>query len=258
MSKKKQEVNSNITYKEGQNLFEINTSPQLPPYTSTILNNVNGWAGGSKAENVGQVSELIKQFRQDKADGELKDWKEYHQNMKDNEIQVLKGKGKNKKYKSVKMAGIDQGVEDIVSKLEEVKTNINKLTKENIREWLENLVYEKTYCGLEAQELILKDIAEKNGMSWMLGSVEDEKEGIDGYIINPDGSQFFPLQIKSSSYGNKHKQEHFVCPIVSYELKEKGINYELPQNALEEPNYSEKWENIKKRITQYYQKTKEL
>ena len=250
-------VDPDIFYKKGQNLFDINASPQLPKYMSTTLNNINGWAGGSKAENVGQVSELIKQFREEKPEGGLKEWKEFHQNKKGHEIQVLKGKGKNKKYEVVTMAGIDQGVEDIISKLEEFKKNINKLTKEDIRKWLENLTYEKTYCGLEAQELILKDIAEKYGMAWILGDVEDEKQGIDGYIINPDGPCFYPLQIKSSSYGNKHKQEHFECPIVSYELKEKGINYKLPDKALVEPQ-TEKWGTIRKHITKRYQDEQNL
>ena len=254
MAKTNNAVNLEILYKEGQNLYEINTTPELPIYTSSILNNVNGWAGGSKAENVGQVSELIKQFRQNKPTGGLKDWKEYHQKKKGQTIQILKGKGTQKKPVNIQMAGIDQGVEDIMNKLEEVKNNINKLTKNNIREWLENLVYEKTFCGLEAQELILENIAEKNNMKWMLGSIEDEKQGIDGYIINDKEKSLsiYPLQIKSSSYGNKHKQEHFLCPIVTYELKEKGIKYNLPDNALTNPQNTNEWNAIKLRIEQRY------
>ena len=45
---------------EGQNLFQLNAAPNLPKYTSGFINSVNGWAGGSKPENVSQVSELIK------------------------------------------------------------------------------------------------------------------------------------------------------------------------------------------------------
>ena len=250
MAKRKNIVNIDILYKEGKNLYEINITPKLPVYTSTLLNNVNGWAGGSKAENVGQVSELIKQFRQDKPKGGLKDWKEYHQEKKGQTIQILKGK----KLVNIQMAGIDQGVEDIMNKLEEVKKNINSLTEDNIREWLENLVYEKTFCGLEAQELILADIAKKNSMDWIIGSIEDEKQGIDGYIINnkEESLSIYPLQIKSSSYKNKHKQEHFICPIVTYELEEMGIKYNLPDNALTNPQNTNKWNVIKERTKQRY------
>lgn len=49
---------------DGQNLFQLNATPDLPKYTSGFINDVNGWAGGTKPENVGQVSELIKRFRE--------------------------------------------------------------------------------------------------------------------------------------------------------------------------------------------------
>ena len=247
MKLKKKICNPDISYKEGQNLFKINTTPKLPKYASSIINEINGWAKGSKAENVGQVSELIKMFREEKPAGSLEDWIAYHQGLKGRTIQILKGNGKNKRLESIKMAGIDQGVADIMQKLEDVKKSIDSLTQEGIRAWLENLVYQKTYCGLEAQELILKDIAEKRQLTWILGSMEDERQGIDGYIIDPNVPKFFPLQIKSSSYSNKHKQEHFDCPIVSYDLKENGIVYTLPDNVLIEPTMSEKWKEIKDR-----------
>ena len=254
MAKRKKTVKPDINYEDGKNLYKINTTPELPTYTSTLLNDVNQWARGSKAENVGQVSELIKQFRQDNPKGGLEDWKKYHRGKTGHTIQILRGKGSKKKEESIQMAGIDQGVEDIMKKLEEVKKSINGLTKDDVLKWLENLVYEKTYCGLEAQELILKNIAKKNSMDYMLGSIEDEKQGIDGYIINDkDGDlSIYPLQIKSSSYGNKHKQEHFLCPIVTYELKKDGIKYNLPNTALTNPQNTDEWNAIKERTKQRY------
>lgn len=237
---------------EGQNLFQLNAAPNLPKYTSGFINSVNGWAGGSKPENVSQVSELIKKFREENPYGTLKDWKNYHHSLEGKDIEVFKGRGLKMKPKIVQMAGIEQGVRDIMAKMEEVKNNISQLTEENVRAWLENLVYEKTYCGLEAQRLILKKIAEKRCYDWILGSVEDEKQGIDGYIVDPNGPKFYPLQIKSSSYGNKHKQEHFVCPVVTYDLKEEGINYNMPDNALVEPLDSEIWTTIKQRALKRY------
>lgn len=252
MIRKKRIVIPDINYKEGQNLFEINTIPKLPIYTSGFINNVNGWAGGSKAENVGQVSELIKQFREEIADGNLDDWIAYHRKMEGKDIQILRGKGKNKKFETVQMAGIEQGVKDIIQKIDEVMNNINLLTEDDVRNWLKNLVYQKTYCGLEAQELILKDIAQKNQLTWILGSMEDEKQGIDGYVIDLKNLKFYPLQIKSSSYGNKHKQEHFTCPIVLYDLMKEGIKYKLPDNALIEPTASDIWNSIKERTKVRY------
>lgn len=247
MPRQRRVIIPDIQYNEGQNLFRINTTPDLPTYTSGFINDVNGWAGGSKAENVSQVSELIKQFREDHPQGTLEDWIRFHQALEGSNIQVLKGKGRTKKFETVQMAGIEQGVQEIMQKMEEVKHNINQLTEDKVRSWLKNLVYEKTYCGLEAQELILRHIAAEHNCEWILGSAEDEKQGIDGYIIDPDGPYFYPLQIKSTTYGNKHKQEHFICPIVSYELLVEGINYNMPDDALTEPQESEVWNSIKQR-----------
>ena len=251
MARKRKTIVPDIQYKEGQNLFDLNSSPELPKYTSGFINDINGWAGGSKAENVSQVSEVIKQFREDYPEGSLEDWISFHQGLEGTDIQVIKGRGKNKRRETVKMAGIEQGVRDIMNKMEEVKNNINQLTEDMVRSWLKNLVYEKTFCGLEAQELILKHIAEKNGFEWMLGSMEDEKQGIDGYIIDPNGPRFYPLQIKSSSYNNEHKPEYFICPVVTYDLIKEGVKYKMP-NALVEPHESDTWDNIKEYITIRY------
>ncbi|MBR4793515.1 MAG: MjaI family restriction endonuclease [Bacteroidaceae bacterium] len=252
MARKRKTIVPDIQYKEGQNLFDLNSSPELPTYTSGFINDVNGWAGGSKAENVSQVSEVIKQFRENNPKGSLEDWISFHQGLEGADIQVIKGKGRTKRRETVKMAGIEQGVRDIMNKMEEVRNNINKLNEDMVRSWLKNLVYDKTFCGLEAQELILKDIAEKNGLEWMLGSMEDERQGIDGYVIDPNGPVFYPLQIKSSSYNNEHKPEHFICPVVLYDLIKEGINYKMPNNALVEPEESETWDNIKEDIRTRY------
>jgi len=252
MARRERIIVPDIQYKEGQNLFRINSTPELPTYTSGFINDVNGWAGGSKAENVGQVSELIKQFRQEKPNGNLEEWINFHQSLEGSDIQVLKGRGRTKRLKTVQMAGIEQGVQDIMQKMKEVKNNINQLSEENVRSWLQNLVFEKTYCGLEAQELILRHIASGHNFEWMLGSVEDEKQGIDGFIIDQNGPKFFPLQIKSSSYSNKHKIEHFICPVVTYDLIEEGVNFNLPNNALTEPQASAMWNSIKQRTLVRY------
>lgn len=254
MPKKKKIVVPDIKYKDGRSLFAINKTPEFPKYISGFINDANGWAGGSKAENVGQVSELIKEFREACPKGSINDWIDFHSSLEGENIQVLKGRGSYKHYETVQMAGVEQGVQDIMNKILEIKNNINLLTEDMVRSWLKNLVYEKTYCGLEAQEQILKSIAEKHSFEWILGSVEDEKQGIDGYIIDSNGPKFYPLQIKSSSYNIKNKQEHFVCPVVTYDLIEEGINYKMPNDALVEPKESDIWKEIRERTLARYNK----
>lgn len=198
--KKKEKRGYLVDSEEAKKLFSVNKTPPMAKYVASMLNQVNGWAGGTKPENVGMVSQVIKDFRQSNPQGSLDDWKQYHQN--------LEG-----------INGIDQSVKDIRTKLDDVLANLNDVSDEDIREWVENLTYEKTYSGLSAQELILSQIADTLGQTYRLGSADDEKKGIDGYINEK------PLQIKSSSYRNKNKQEKFPCPIIFYDLTPDGIEY---------------------------------
>jgi len=231
---------NNVTTPKAKSLLDINATPDVGTYISTFLNQINQWAGGSKPKNVGQVSELIKDFRQKHPTGDLDDWKKFHQDLTGEEIEVLQGKGKNKKPVKAHMAGIDQGVQDIMSKLTQVKASLNSVKEKDIRKWLENLTYEKTYCGLEAQEMILDKIATDlgNGYTYKLGSLEDERKGIDGFVIDPNGKKF-ALQIKSESYRNKNKQEQFKCPIIFYNLSKGGVEFNFDQNTMLNEEYHE-------------------
>ena len=189
-----------IESEEAKKMYSINQTPHMDTYVAPILNQVNIWAGGTSEENVGMVSQVIKDFREENPQGTLEDWKQYHQK--------LEG-----------INGIDQSVKDIRTKLDDVLSNLNNIKDEDIRKWVENLTYEKTFCGLSAQEMILKKMATDLGYNYSLGNREDEKQGIDGYINNK------PLQIKSSSYRNKNKQEKFNCPIIFYDLTPDGIEF---------------------------------
>lgn len=256
-----------ISTDEAKSLFSIkdkciNDDLDLPTYLSTFLNQINQWADGSKPENVGQVSELIKDFRASNPDGKLDDWVNYHENLKGETIQIPKGR-KIVHMRDVKMKGIDQGVSDIIDKMLEIgisffgfesdeqknnaKKYIESKLKANIKKWLQNLTYNKTYCGLIAQELILTDIASRKKMTQILGSPFDEQKGIDGYIISENN--YYPLQIKSSTFKIKNKREKFPCPIIEYSLLENdGIEYEFEDNKLIIPEGSDTWEKLKEEL----------
>lgn len=235
----------------------INEEMQLPKYLSTLLNQVNQWADGSKPENVGQVSELIKEYRQTVEIPSLDTWVKFHTEKVGKEIVIPDGrKGKLKK---AKMLGISQGVKDIISKISQIgdtlfgieARNVESFIsenefKDNVEKWLKNLTYNKTYCGLIAQELILKDIALKKGLIAILGSPFDEQKGIDGYII--DGDKYYPLQIKSSTFKINNKREKFDCPIIEYSLSKDGIEYEFSDEKLSIPKKSATWNELKNKL----------
>lgn len=199
--KKKKRNGQLIDTDEAKSLYLINQTPKMSKYVPSFLNQVNGWAGGTKPDNVGMVSQVIKEFRNANPNGTLEDWKQYHSNLGD-------------------IKGIAQSVIDIRAKLDDVLNNLNSISDDDIRKWVENLTYEKTYSGLSAQEQILSEIATDLGKNYQLGDANDEKKGIDGYVNGK------PLQIKSSSYRNKNKLEKFSCPIVFYDLTQEGIVFD--------------------------------
>lgn len=64
-------------------------------------------------------------------------------------------------------------------------------------------------------------MASKVGKTWRLANVNEEAQGIDGFI----GEQ--PIQIKSSTYKIESRLAEIIdIPIVYYEKKKDGINIE--------------------------------
>lgn len=90
-----------------------------------------------------------------------------------------------------------------------------------VEEWVKDLVYTKTYCGLKFQSAIIAFLAAKVGMPWRLANVEEESKGIDGFIGDT------PLQIKSATYKLEARlSETIDVPIVYYDKKKDGISIE--------------------------------
>ena len=68
-------------------------------------------------------------------------------------------------------------------------------------------------------------LAAKVNKTWRLANVEEEAQGIDGFI----GDQ--PLQIKSITYKLEARlSENIDVPIVYYDKKKDGINIEYDTN----------------------------
>ena len=104
---------------------------------------------------------------------------------------------------------------------ETMKPAFNAITKEMVENWVKDLVYGKTYCGLKFQTAIISAIASQMGKEWREANPEEEAQGIDGFI----GDE--PLQIKSSTYKLEALlSESIDVPIVYYDKKKDGISIE--------------------------------
>lgn len=172
----------------------------FPKYTTMLINQINQTAQGTRPKVVGQMSDLIQEF-----DGQtLKEWKKW--------------------YDSKQPEAIEKATAKIYAQFLKLKEAMNQIDENLIREWVKDLVYNKTFCGLKVQQAVISFIAEEVGKKgkWRLANKDEEKEGIDGYI---DGK---PVQVKSSTYKTEHQLKEIIkAPIVYYEKKKTGLEIEF-------------------------------
>ena len=173
----------------------------FPKYTTQIINLVNSNAHGTRPAVVGQMSELIQAF----PGKSLTEWIEW--------------------YSAQQPNAVNNATEKIWSKLQEMKDALTLIDKPMVESWVKDLVYTKTYCGLKFQEAILAYLAREYNTTYRLATIEEEAQGIDGYVNNR------PAQIKSITY----KQEALLAevinvPIIFYDKKKDGINIEFEPN----------------------------
>lgn len=188
-----------ITNQEVAALSNVSVYP-FPKYTTMLINQINQTAQGTRPKVVGQMSELIKEF-----DGQtLDEWKRW--------------------YDSRQPQAIDKATAKIYAQFLKLKEAMNLIDENLIREWVKDLVYNKTFCGLRVQQAIIAFIAEEVGKKgkWRLATKDEEAKGIDGYI---DGK---PVQVKSSTYKTEFQlREVIKAPIVYYEKKKSGLTVEF-------------------------------
>lgn len=178
---------------------ELSKAPQyeFPKYVTQVINLVNSNAGGTRPKVVGQMSELVKEF-----DGRgVEEWIAW--------------------YTERCPTAVNDATDKIWNMYENMKSAFNAITKEMVENWVKDLVYAKTYCGLKFQTAIISAIASQLNKEWREANPEEEAQGIDGFI----GSK--PLQIKSATYKLEARlSETIEVPIVYYDKKKDGINIE--------------------------------
>jgi len=182
---KKMEINKGIieiTFEEEREILELPPKPELPKYSSQLINLANLFAQGTRPKVVGQMSELIKEFRKN-GGRTFEDWKGWYL----------------QKYPNA----IDEATEKIWDMLNNFKETLEQLKKDDVRKWVEDLVLIKTYEGLMLQDVILKKVAEEIGGNYRPATIEEESKGIDGIIIIDDKQ--IPVSIKSKTYVNQEK-----------------------------------------------------
>ena len=187
--------------KNGELIKEISgEAKQFPKYTTQIINLANQNAQGTRPKVVGQLSELI----QECPHKEYYKWKEW--------------------YLEKQLKAIDNATDKVFSMVEELKKAINQIDKNMVREWVKDLVIDKTFIGLKFQEAILKRVAKMKKVSYRLSNPKEESKGIDGFIEDT------PVPIKPITYKTKNMlNEKIEVKFIFYDKKKDGINIDISQ-----------------------------
>lgn len=177
-----------------------NTSMNFPKYVYPLIDTANFIVGGSRSCNVGKLHNLIKKRKFNS----LNEWKKWY--------------SKNYPYaienSSTKIA------ETIISFIESIthSKRISKKRKKCIykysKEFLSNLIFDKTFVGMKIQEVILIKLSKMMQSNYTWASGSDDSKGIDGYVGN------IPISIKPVTCRFKKK------PGV------KRVNYTIKNNEI--------------------------
>ena len=130
----------------------------FPKYATQIINLLNSNAQGTRPAVVGQMSELIQEF-----DGKtLEEWIAW--------------------YSERQPDAVTKATDKIFAMYQLMSEAFAQIDRPMIEAWVKDLVYNKTYCGLKFQSAILAFLGDKYNKTWRLANVEEEAQGIDGFI----------------------------------------------------------------------------
>lgn len=170
----------------------------FPKYTTQLMNLANSNAQGTRPKIVGQMSDLIQEF-EGKTFEEWAIW-----------------------YQLLYPDAIDKATDKVFEMIEAFKKSIELVDKNLIREWVEDLVLNKTFAGLNFQEAILKKVADDKKTTFSFSTKEEESKGIDGYI------DILPVSIKPITYKNQnHLLENISANMIFYDKKKDNIVIEF-------------------------------
>ena len=174
-----------------------------PKYTTQIMNLANQNAQGTRASIVGQMSDLIQEFK----GTSLSNWETW--------------------YLDSHPKAIDNATERVFGMVELLKEAILKIDKETVRNWIEELVVVKTFSGLKFQEAILQKISLYFNKPYRLAVPIEESKGIDGFIGD------IAISIKPTTYKAKMGLNEIIdFPIIYYEKKKSEIVIEFDETTI--------------------------
>ena len=148
----------------------VGDRPAYEKYVSPLINLANRFAQATRRNQVGQVSELIRECPAQDYEG----WRDWY-------------------LKRYPMA-IDGATDRVLSMLEGIRNAMDGIDRETVHRWVTELVLEQTFVGLRVERAILETAAHRLRRTLRLSSPEDESRGIDGYL------DVRPVSVKPITY----------------------------------------------------------
>ncbi len=188
-----------ISKNEIMHFFNID-DPTFKTYEASIINLANTYAHGTRSPIVGQMSDLIQQFK----GKSIIEWEEWYLQQKPRAIKSATGM--------------------IYSKLQVFKSIIENIDQNTVERWVRDLVITKTFTGLSFQEVILREAAALKKTNYRLASPEEESIGIDGFVGN------IPISIKPDTYKLKASLPEVIdLKFIYYSKKKDGIEVDFQE-----------------------------
>ena len=185
--------------------FPINN----PKYTTYLLNPAINLSQSNRPHVVGQMSDIVKEFREKNPDGTFEGWVEFYNDEYDGEERL---------EKALEMAH---------PMVEKMRDAFEQIDEEMTHNYLRDLVLFKSYEGFDIEETVLGKLGEIYDLEVTKATAEDESKGIDGYI----GDQ--PVQVKPETYKD-NLQEDISVPIVFYDENKSNRAMTVDISALSE------------------------
>lgn len=189
---------------KSQDILAYNESKAVtfPKYTSQLINWANQNAQGTRAKIVGQMSDLFPEFMSSSDSITIEDWKDWY-------LQKHPG-------------AIENATERIYEQVKNLQEAIKLIDKDMVRDWVKDLVINKTYNGLYVQKAILVSLSQKLNKEYRLAIPEEESVGIDGYVGET------PYSIKPDTYKTMNRlSESINVKMIFYTKTKTGLNIEV-------------------------------
>jgi gas vesicle protein len=192
-----------LSFDEIKELISL-PSFKFQKYVSPLLNLANRYSQATRPKTVGQLSELIKQWKKETKEHSIESWKKWYSERYPNAIK--------------------NAVDKMKRMIETFKESMKSIDENIIKDWVEDLIYYKTFAGLYFQEAILKELARRTNLKYRTATPEEESKGIDGYIGD------IPISIKPETYKiERNLVEVIRVPIIYYKKEKDGITFDISE-----------------------------